>query len=52
MGNLVQAAGEYLAEYSFERAVTMLAAEFNISRGYAMEICEQVEQEQFAYNGA
>ena len=49
MGNLVQAAQEYLAEYSFDLAVNFLAMEFNISRGYAMEVCETVEQQAFNF---
>lgn len=45
MGDLVQAAQEYLADYRFDQAVTYLAVEFGISKGYAAEVCEQVEQQ-------
>lgn len=51
MGNLFQAAQEYLVDYSFERAVNFLAIEFGISRGYAMEVCETVEQQALAFDG-
>ena len=51
MGDVVQAAQEYLADYSFELAVNFLAMEFNISRGYAMEVCEQTEQQMLSLNG-
>ena len=50
MGNLVQAAQEYLADYSFDLAVNFLAMEFNISRGYAMEVCETVEHQALTFD--
>ena len=51
MGNLVQAAEEYLADYTFDRAVSLLSAEFNISRSYAWQVCEQVERSMLFYDG-
>ncbi len=51
MGNLVQAAEEYLADYTFDRAVSLLVAEFNISRSYAWQVCEQVERSMLFYDG-
>lgn len=43
MGDLVQAAQEYLAECEFSQAALCLSVEFDISIGYAYQVCEQVE---------
>ena len=51
MGDIVQAAQEYVANYRFDKAVTYLMAEFHLTRGYAIEVCEQAEEELFAYHG-
>lgn len=44
MGNLVQAAQDYLLENEFSKAALYLSIEFDISIGYAYQVCEQVEQ--------
>lgn len=51
MGDIVQAAEEYVASYRFDQAVSYLMAEFNLTRSYAAQVCEQAEEELFAYHG-
>jgi hypothetical protein len=51
MGDIVQAAEEYVASYRFDKAVSYLMAEFNLTRDYAVDVCEKAEEELFAYHG-
>lgn len=53
ISTLVQAATEYLAEYSVAVTAQRLKDEFNITEEFALEMCERARaQMEFAYCGA
>ena len=52
MSELYLAAEEYLANYSYTRALNLMCIEFNISRFEAATILSEIEQNEFAYCGA